>query len=141
MVGTATMLPVDFVLGRGTQNGGKPNIMDEGLVGNGLKYTGAVVSGGVEYVGKGAGATVAVAATPAKDVNQSEEDWIKDGAKNGGSAAGNTSAHALGTGLGAAMNVARIPSVAVKYALKGTFAFVSGTIGFFVGAGRAIANR
>lgn len=144
VVGTAVMVPADLLIGRGSKavpGQSRSTFMDEGVLGNGAKWTGALVSGGAEFVGKGAGVTVAAVSMPARGVEESPTEWLKDGSDTGGSLVGKGTGHAMGTTLGAAMDVARIPSIAVKYTLRGAFAVCSGTLGLIAGSIRAIVNR
>ena len=143
VVGTATMAPVDLFVGRGSApaQGERGMFIDEGALGAGVKYAGTIASGAVEYVGKGAGAVTAAVSMAAKGSDESPKAWIQDGASSGGEFAGTGAGHVLGTGLGLATNVARIPSIIVKGVLKGTFAVLGGTIGFFAASVRAIFNK
>ena len=140
LTGAATMVPVDLFVGRGRQEG-TSNFFDEGVLGVAAEVVGSIGSAAVEYVGKGAGAVTAVVSMAAKGSDESPKAWIQDGASSGGEFAGTGAGHVLGTGLGLATNVARIPSIIVKGVLKGTFAVLGGTIGFFAASVRAIFNK
>ena len=139
VLGTGVMLPVDFTVGRGSEGGGM--FMDEGVLGAGAVIAGTVASTAAEYVGKGAGAAVAAVSMAVKSNSESPVKWIEDGASTGGKFAGKGAAYVLGTGLGLAFDAARLPSIVVKAVLKGSFAVVGGTIGFFAASVRAIFNK
>lgn len=144
VVGTAVMVPADLLIGRGSKpvaGESNPKFMDEGVLGNGAMWTGALVSGGAEFVGKGAGVTVAAVSMPARGVEESPKQWLKDGSDTGGNLVGKGTGHALGTTFGVALDIARLPSIAVKYTLRGVFAVCSGAIGLVAGSVRAIVNR
>jgi hypothetical protein len=143
VVGTATMAPIDLLVGRGSAPaaGERGKFIDEGALGTGAQYVGSVVSGGIEVVGKGVGGAAAAISMPAKGDDKSAKKWIRGGVDTGGKLAGKGAGHLLGTGLGLAIDVARLPSIIVKGVLKGTFSVVGGTIGFFAASVRAIINK
>lgn len=140
LTGAATMVPVDLFVGRGRQEG-TSNFFDEGVLGVAAEVVGSIGSAAVEYVGKGAGAVTAAVSMAAKGSDESPKAWIQGGANTGGKFAGKGAGHILGTSLGLALDVARLPSIIVKGVIKGSFAVVGGTIGFFAASVRAIFNR
>ncbi len=141
--GTALMVPADLLLGRGNvpEAGKKATFLDDGALGKGSMFVGMLTSGGAEFIGKGVGCTAAAVSIAAKDTEDSPKRWIKDGTSTGGKFAGKTVGHVMGTGLGLATDIVRLPSIIVKGTLKGVCAVLGGTIGFFAGSVRAIINR
>jgi len=143
-IGTVATLPVDLVTGRGTvrPDGEKENFIDEGLLGNTARFGSALVSGTSEVVGAGLGGVAALVTYPAKaSTNLSSAEWFEGGASGGAKALGNSSAHLMGTGTGIALDAARLPSLAVKYAAAGAMAIAAGTVGVLVGGFRAMVNH
>lgn len=143
-LGTGLMFIPDVVTGRGKvrPEGERANFMDEGILGNTLRYGTALTSGIVEVVGAGVGGAGAAVLYPAKAAtDKSSAEWFQGGAAGGAQAAGKGSAHGLGTVAGIALDATRVPSVATKYTLAGVGAVVGGTLGVFAGGIRAVINH
>lgn len=143
-IGTVVTLPLDAVTGRGKvrPEGEKAHFMDEGLLGNGFKFSTALISGTAEVIGAGVGGVGAAVTYPAKAATgQSSAEWFEGGASGGAQAAGKATAHGVGTTLGVVLDVARVPSLATKVATAGVCAVAAGTIGVMAGTIRAIINH
>jgi len=143
-LGTGLMLPVDAITGRGTvrPEGERANFLDEGILGNTLHYGTALIAGTAEVIGAGVGVAAAAVAYPAKAAtDKSSEEWFQGGAAGSAQGAGKGTAHGVGTPVGIALDVARVPSLGVKFGLAGVGAVVGGTLGVFAGGIRAIVNH
>ena len=142
-LGVLTMIPVDFVAGRGNarQDGEPGSFFDEGLAGQGIRLGTAIAAGTAEIGGNLVGGILGVVSLPANaSGDKTSVEWVERGALHGGQAIGKTVAHAGGTAGGLALDIVRIPSLAVKYTLAGVGAVVGTVVGFFAGSVRAIFN-
>lgn len=142
--GTVAMFLPDVLTGRGKMrpDGERNNFMDEGVLGNGVRFTTALASGTTEVVGAAVGGTGALITYPARSATgQSSAEWFEGGASGGALAGGKGAAHAVGAPLGLALDAVRVPSLAVKFGLAGVCAIAGGTIGVMAGGIRAIINR
>ncbi len=68
-------------------------------------------------------------------------NWVRNSVELGAAVTSTPVAAAAGASTGLALGVARAPFTVVKGALAFAGATVGGVVGFFVGIGRAIANR
>lgn len=151
VVGDALMLLPDALIGRGGCHGGLDQMEKDpyayfkqtgGLFGTVPVFTTIGLSGAAEAVGIGTGAVVGTVDFPANAaVQKPADEWYVAHMNGFGKAFATAVGGAVGFAWGAVMDVARLASLAVKYALMGVFAIGSAVVGFIGASFRGIINE